>query len=321
MTSGQKLIRTLGGAKVDDRSCRKGPFASLAEHWADVAGIKTRYVSAGQGDPILFLHGGCPGDPIIADDAHIWTPAMERLSSSYRCIAVDRLGQGQTDNPPLDGDYAVDGMVAHVRQFVADLGLGPVHIVGHEVAGLVAMRLCLEAPELLRSLTIVNSNAAAPELGLAELVQTANPYTEGSWEYARWAVDAISHVREHLSDEELDRRRSLVLSAKHQAAYQRVFATGVYENTFLISALKANEISLEHLQNRPLNRPVFLIWGYDDPTSPVEQAYALYDVVSRFEPRAQLHVLNGAGHYPFRERPVQFARALTDFLQDCRHGV
>ena len=64
--------------------------------FVDVNGVRTRYYAAGDGEPIVLVHGGHYGQRSSAED---WELNFDRLAEEHRVIAYDKLGMGFTDNP------------------------------------------------------------------------------------------------------------------------------------------------------------------------------------------------------------------------------
>ena len=62
-----------------------------------------------------------------------------------------------------------------------------------------------------------------------------------------------------------------------------------------------------------LPAPTLVLWGANDKSAPVPQAYALYDRIRAKTPIASLHVANHSGHYIFREQAQEFARVFEAF--------
>ncbi|WP_105418345.1 MULTISPECIES: alpha/beta fold hydrolase [Neorhizobium] len=293
----------------------------IPDAYVSAAGVRTRYLSAGSGEPILLLHDGVPGDPVFADGGDVWLPVFRPLATRYRLIAIDRLGQGWTENPRNRADYSFDGILEHVVDAIKSLDVAPVHIVGHGLAGLLALRVAIDAPELVRSLTVINSNAAAPEAGLNELVLSENPYPEGEPRHAAWATAVMSVDATHATGTFPHRRLSMMSQPKYAEAAAIMFGTGQYENVFQTSVLAVKEKTFAHLGANAVNRPTMLIWGHGDPSCPINQAFDLYALLAKREGRVQLHAVGHSGHYPFREKPCEFARVLSDFIEDTRNGA
>lgn len=105
----------------------------------------------GDGPPVLFLHG-------FLFDGRQFEAQVEALRAEYRCVTIDFRGQGRS--APTRGGYQVERQAADVVTVIRRLNLAPVHLVGLSMGGFVGMRLAARQPELLRSLTLVNSSAA-----------------------------------------------------------------------------------------------------------------------------------------------------------------
>ena len=79
--------------------------------WVDVAGVRTCYHEAGEGEPVLFIYGGNFGGRDSASSAAVWNQNFAPLSRDFHVIAFDKLGQGYTDNPLNDEDYTMSAVV------------------------------------------------------------------------------------------------------------------------------------------------------------------------------------------------------------------
>ena len=60
--------------------------------------------------------------------------------------------------------------------------------------------------------------------------------------------------------------------------------------------------------------PVLLTWGFNDPSAIVEVGYALFAMLSKGTPHAEMHIFNQAGHFHFRERPDDYNGVVIDFI-------
>ena len=88
-------------------------------HFVDVGGIRTRYYHDGSGEPLVLVHGGNFGSPYCLDD---WSLNLPFLAEHFEVFAVDRLGQGHTDNPETSEDYTFERMFQHFYDFVQTVG-------------------------------------------------------------------------------------------------------------------------------------------------------------------------------------------------------
>ena len=134
------------------------------EKFVDVDGIRTRYFEKGAGEIVVLFHGGSFGSTTSADSADDWDLNFDGLARWFRVFAVDKLGQGYTDNPAND-DYTMDAVVRHAAGTLHALGIAGAHLVGHSRGGYLVCRLTVERPELVKTCTIVGSNTCAPGTG------------------------------------------------------------------------------------------------------------------------------------------------------------
>ena len=291
----------------------------IVEKWLDAGGIRTRYLEAGAGEPVVFIHGGHAGDTALADSADIWNIALGDLGRGLHCIAPDRLGQGLTANPENDAGYAMSAAMAHMIAFLEARG-GSAHLVGHGHGGYLAAAVTLEKPALARSCTILSSELVCPRGG-GDLVLAGNPHAPLSRESARFVLEKSSLRHEHITPELLDRVAAIFASTKYRAAAARMADSGLYDTLYLPRLRADRDRMFARLAQEPLLRPVALIWGRGDPFAGLDHAYEAYGAFARHELRCELHAVNGAGHYAFREMPAVVHRMIANFVENVRHGV
>jgi pimeloyl-ACP methyl ester carboxylesterase len=127
---------------------------------ATVNGVELAYTEQGQGEPVLFVHGGI-------GDYRDWDQQLKAFGAGYRAIALSC--RGSWPNPKLrPGEQVTLGtFVADLAQFIRALGAGPVHLVGHSSpGGFGSLRLAAQHPELLRTLVLLEP-PAFPLLGVS----------------------------------------------------------------------------------------------------------------------------------------------------------
>jgi pimeloyl-ACP methyl ester carboxylesterase len=129
-----------------------------------VNGIRMHVVSAGQGPPILLLHG-------FPDTHVVWRKQVGVLAAAgFRVIAPDLRGYGQTDAPPHVHDYAMKQLRADVLALLDALGIGKVRLVGHDWGAAIGWQLCMHAPERIERFVAlsVGHPAALAHAGLGQ---------------------------------------------------------------------------------------------------------------------------------------------------------
>ncbi|UVJ45302.1 alpha/beta hydrolase [Pseudomonas sp. LS1212] len=117
-------------------------------------GCSLHYEEYGQGDPLVLVHG-------LGSSCQDWEYQVPALAEHYRVILVDVRGHGRSDKPRER--YSIAGFSADLIALFEHLNLGPVHLVGLSMGGMIGFQTAVDHPALLRSLCIVNS---APEVKL-----------------------------------------------------------------------------------------------------------------------------------------------------------
>ena len=110
----------------------------------EVAGTKLRYLEAGAGPTILFLHGA---------DGDTWSPLLEALSAQHRVIAPEHPGFGRSPIPPWM--MSVGDLAYFYLDLLQALDLRDVHVVGHCVGGWAAAEIAIRDTQRLASLTLL----------------------------------------------------------------------------------------------------------------------------------------------------------------------
>ncbi|EHK79395.1 alpha/beta hydrolase fold protein [Sinorhizobium meliloti CCNWSX0020] len=83
------------------------------------------------------------------------------LPADFRLIAPDLRGHGQSDKP--EGCYTIPEMAHDIRLLIHELGLAPVHLVGHSLGGRLAQALAERWPEVVRRMVLMSTSAAPRE--------------------------------------------------------------------------------------------------------------------------------------------------------------
>lgn len=290
-------------------------MASLPEgRWLDVEGIRTRYFEAGSGEPIVFLYGGNFGTGDSASSAYTWNLNLRPLSEHFRAITFDKLGQGETDNPKND-DYTMAAVVRHAAAFIRAMKLPPVHIVGHSRGGYAATRVTLDNHDLVKSLTVVNSGTLSPGVGTNEVVLSKPPYAAGTRECVRWVYENYSFNPKVVTEEWVDAVMHTLSLPKYQESVRKMGPEKLGTKLFLPDLAREKRETLQWINEGRLQRPVQVVWGFDDRTAVIDRGIELYNMFARHERRALFHVINQSGHFPFREHPERFNALMKRWVE------
>ena len=189
------------------------------------------------------------------------------------------------------------------------------HVVGHSRGGFASTSLTLRHPDLIRSLTIVNSGTLMPTVSTNEAVLTPCPHPSWSREAARWVYQEYSFDPHVVTDEWIDTVMGVLDLPKSRESARKMEDERLKARFFLPQLAQQKRETLNLINEGLLRRPTQVIWGYDDRTSGVEGGMDVFRMIRRHNRQTRLHVVNQSGHFVFREQPEQFNALLSRFVQ------
>ncbi|MCY1293274.1 3-oxoadipate enol-lactonase 2 [compost metagenome] len=131
-------------------------------------GCQLHYEDFGHGMPVVLVHG-------LGSSTRDWEYQIPALAAHYRVIALDVRGHGRSDKPRER--YSIAAFADDVAALIEHLGLIDVHLVGISMGGMIGFQLGVDRPELLRSLTIVNSGPEVKARSPGEYLELAKRWT------------------------------------------------------------------------------------------------------------------------------------------------
>ena len=271
----------------------------VAEHrFIDVAGIRTHYVVAGEGPPLLLLHG--LGASLIA-----WMSNIDALSQKFTVYALDIPGRGDSDKPNID--YRVPTGARFIREFMEILGIERASLAGCSMGGMVALRTALDYPDRVEKLVLVDAAGLGREMcwyvRIVSLPLVGEVLERPSLGGTRASLKNILYNHSLIQDgflQEIYRTRKLP-GAKQAVLKMIRGAVG-------LRGVHKQWIMTEHLKN--LDIPVLIVWGAQDRIIPVHHAYN----AAREAPDVELFIFDECGHWPQLEKAHEFNKVVLDFL-------
>jgi pimeloyl-ACP methyl ester carboxylesterase len=248
-------------------------------------------------EAVVFVHG----NPGPMDDWEGLAPAVAKFA---RVVAMDMPGYGRADHP-RKFDYTIDGYGRYLGKLLGQMQVERVHLVLHDFGGAWGLRWAVDHPGRVASVTFINSGIfegykwhgfariwQTPILGeLAQLTGTKwgmkrainsmspkpmpDAFFDRVWKYADWG-----HKRAVLK---------LYRASKNLSGYLTEFGKAPFAKTL----------------------PTCVIWGAGDPFIGAEYA----ERQKKFFPLAEVHVLEGLGHWPFIEDVEAVKKPLVEFLR------
>jgi 3-oxoadipate enol-lactonase len=247
------------------------------------------YESQGRGDPLLLIHG-------LGSSSRDWELQVPDFSCRFQVMTVDLRGHGRSGKPP--GPYSMSLFAKDTARLLEELHTGSVHVLGISLGGMVGLQLALDYPQMTRSLIVVNS--------VPELVPRSPAECLGIWQ--RLLILRFSGMRK-MGQVLADR----FFPSEDQAQIREIFISRWAENDkpAYLSAFKAVIGWSVKERLGQVSCPVLILGGDRDyfPTSE-KVSY------SKLIPGAKLEIIDQAGHALPAEKPVEFNRAVLDFLAD-----
>lgn len=260
---------------------------------ATVLGFKIHYLEAGQGAPLVLLHG-------LGGDGSRWAPNIGPLARDFRVLAVDQIGFGQSDKPLAN--YHGGMLAEFVAGFMKAIGVPRASLVGNSMGAGTATYMAVHFPQMVEKLVLVDGagyrrRPTDPPAGRdRRLRQIQNSVTrEETREFFRVLFYHKTMVTDAMVDEQLAMRlRSAFAITKIQEA-GKLGLGGVTEE-----------------EMRSIKAPTLIVWGrYDELASPTGADRLNKDIVGSHKVLIDL-----AGHMPQLERADEFNRLVREFIKE-----
>ncbi|MET7896558.1 alpha/beta fold hydrolase [Streptomyces mirabilis] len=262
-----------------------------------------RYHEAGEGTPLLLLHGSGPG----VTGWHNFRQNLPTLAARFRCLILEFPGFGVSDSTDRHPMLAAPRAV---RALLDGLGLSQVDVIGNSMGGVVALQLALRQPEVFRRIVTVggvgtNVLSSFPAEGLNLLMDfTEQPSREA---LVRW-LHSMVHDRALITDELIDERWRQATEPATLAAARKMYGRSAL-HAQMAAARTSDQPPYWAMLHR-IRARTLLTWGRDDRVSPLDMAL----LPLRTIPHAELHVLANCGHWAMIEQRHAWESAVLAFL-------
>lgn len=269
---------------------------------------RIRYHEAGEGDPVILLHGSGPGASAWSN----FSQNIEVLARKYRVIALDFPGWGRSDefDPQTAHRFAVNAEV--VVGLMDALDISRAALVGNSMGGIASQMVTALHPG--RVTHCVTMGAPAPggpqpfyqPSGLTEGLRILfAAYRTPSEENVRRLVEIMVFDSSFASDALIRQRtENAIANPNHLSNFLKGLAT------MHIDAVGQDEI-VHALEKSPV--PALIMHGRDDRVVPVEHSLR----TAALMPNASLLVFNRCGHWAQLEHAGRFNALLDGFLSDA----
>lgn len=216
----------------------------------------------------LFLHGW-------ALRSESFQGLLKALSVDYPVLALDLPGFGDSEEPFF---WGYEAYAQFVKDFLAKLGLSPVHLMGQSMGGGIALTAAALFPEAVQSVVVMNSAGIPMRDGQPSVVDRFGELWQQGFDrhiLDAFAVNTLKHAR--------SLGRSVSVPVKHDIRP-------------LLPRIKA---------------PVLLAWGDCDKMFPIDYAYEMANLI----PNAKVAVVNGGFHEWGLVQPDIFCSLAKQFIE------
>lgn len=257
-----------------------------------VDGVELFYEERGDGPPVLFSHG-------LLWSGAMFDAQMAALSARFRCIAYDHRGQGRSASSPAP--YDLERLTDDAAAVIDRLGAAPCHFVGLSMGGFVGLRLAARRPELLRTLTLIESAAdGEPRRNVPKYRAMALFARAFGYRPLVGMVMKIMFGPRFLGDPARAAVRERMRAALVALEPPRVEAA--------LDAVIRRRAIFDELGR--IATPTQLVHGDEDRAIVLARARKTAQAI----PGARLVVIPGAGHTATVEEPDAVTRALAEFF-------
>lgn len=258
------------------------------------AGIRTNYLEAGEGDPVILIHGSGPGVTAYAN----WRLCIPVLAQKFRVLAPDIAGFGYTERKP-EQVYDLDFWVRHLVEFMDAVGVKKARFVGNSFGGALTVALTARHPERVEKFVLMG--AAGVEFELTPGLDAVWGY-EPSFENMKEIVKSFAYETGFITDDLIKSRYEASVRPGYHESYAQIFAQPRQPK---IKALATPEAEI-----RKIRQPALVIHGRDDQIVPLSNSYKLHSLIEK----SDLHVFGQCGHWTQIEKKDQFVKLVMDFF-------
>ncbi|HEY9783360.1 MAG TPA: alpha/beta hydrolase [Leptolyngbyaceae cyanobacterium] len=269
-------------------------------------GVKLHYVTQGEGDLMLMLHG-------FPEFWYSWRHQIPEFAKNYKVVALDLRGYNDSDKPADKSAYVMDEFIRDVEGVIKGLGYDKCILVGHDWGGAIAWNFAYAHPEMVERLIILNLPHPAK---FAEGMRNPQQLLRSSYMFffqIPWLPEFLIQSSDYQPIETAIKgmavNKSAItkedLEAYKDAAAKRgaMTATLNYYRNIFQQRMTSQDWSV-------LEVPTLMIWGEKDTALGKELTYGTEAYVRDF----QIKYIPDCSHWVQQEQPQLVNQYMREFL-------
>lgn len=274
---------------MNARAIPEGKYAEIG------SGHRIHYHEAGQGFPVVFLHGSGPGASGYSNFKGNFPFFVDH---GFRVLVPDSLGFGYSSQPD-DVDYEFEFVIGGVKRFLSALGVERCAVVGNSHGGALAIQLALDEPERVTKLVLMAPGG----------LEVRERYME---------MKGIRSMFKAVTSPDGITRESMRKVFQHQLFDPSTITDAIIEERYQIASQQPKRVlttlRVPHLAPRlsEIACPVLGLWGNEDQFCPVSGATTLADHCQR----SRVMRISQCGHWVMVEHPRLFNTLGVEFLKE-----
>ncbi len=262
-----------------------------------------RYHEAGQGPPLLLLHGSGIG----VSGWRNYRGNLDVFAEHFRCYVLEFPGFGLSD--PVDGHPVLTAGSSVIR-FMDVLGIESAAMIGNSMGGVVGVNVAMKSPERVNKLVTIggvgpNIFSQNPSEGTRLLQDFADgPSRE---KLVRW-LECMVYDRSVVTEERIEERWESANDPESHKTLAAMYGSEAFEAQQQAMASPGRPPYWSMMGK--VQCPTLLTWGRDDRQCPPDMPM----IPMRLIPNAELHVFPNCGHWVMVEAKDAFERITLEFL-------
>ncbi|MDH3696463.1 MAG: alpha/beta hydrolase [Nitrosopumilus sp.] len=264
----------------------------MQENWANLNGLKIRYLESGKDNPrhILFIHG-------LGSSADRWGNIPKSLSANFHTISLDLPGFGESDKP-LSMDYTIENFRDIVINFMNLLAINDkTSIVGHSLGGYIASEVTMQNKIDVERLILIDSSG---------FLKKPTPLLK---EYLCVAMNPTNDNVRNIFEQMVSDSTKIPLKLVESFIKRINLSNAKYAFKLTLENSTNTQIKLDRLKLID-SVPTLIIWGVEDKVIPLQHS----ELFKKSIPNSHIEIIPDAGHAPFTEKPEQICELIHNFL-------